>query len=208
MSRSSALFRSSTTVSTTLRTRPGRGPTARSLHFVTTRIGINGFGRIGRQTLKAILQRHPDELEVVAVNDLADDETNAHLFKYDSTYGRFDGEVRAGDNAIVVDGRRSARSASATRPRCRGATSASTSSSSRPASSPMRRRRGPSRRRRPEGDHQRPGEERGRDDRPRRQRGPIRPGAAPHRQQRQLHDERARPAGEGRSSTPSGSSAG
>ena len=68
---------------------------------MTTRIGINGFGRIGRQTLKAILERHPDDLEVVAVNDLADDETNAHLFKYDSTYGRFDGDVRAGENEIV-----------------------------------------------------------------------------------------------------------
>jgi glyceraldehyde 3-phosphate dehydrogenase len=72
---------------------------------VTTRIGINGFGRIGRQTLKAILQRHPDALEVVAINDLADDETNAHLFKYDSTYGRYPCEVRAGENEIVVDGR-------------------------------------------------------------------------------------------------------
>ena len=72
---------------------------------MTIRVGINGFGRIGRQTLKAILERHPDELEVVAVNDLADDETNAHLFKYDSTYGRFDGEVKAGDNEIIIDGR-------------------------------------------------------------------------------------------------------
>jgi glyceraldehyde 3-phosphate dehydrogenase len=71
---------------------------------VSTRIGINGFGRIGRQTLKAILERHADALEVVAINDLADDETNAHLFKYDSTYGTFDGEVRAGDNEIVVNG--------------------------------------------------------------------------------------------------------
>jgi len=71
---------------------------------VTTRIGINGFGRIGRQTLKAILERHPDELEVVAVNDLADTETNAHLFKYDSTYGRYTGEVIAGDGEIQVDG--------------------------------------------------------------------------------------------------------
>ncbi|MBW3612858.1 MAG: type I glyceraldehyde-3-phosphate dehydrogenase [Chloroflexi bacterium] len=71
---------------------------------MSTRIGINGFGRIGRQTLKAILERHPGDLEVVAVNDLADDETNAHLFKYDSTYGRFDGEVTAGDNEIVVNG--------------------------------------------------------------------------------------------------------
>jgi glyceraldehyde 3-phosphate dehydrogenase len=71
---------------------------------VSTRIGINGFGRIGRQTLKAILERHPNELEVVAINDLADDETNAHLFKYDSTYGTYAGEVRAGENEIVVDG--------------------------------------------------------------------------------------------------------
>ena len=72
---------------------------------MTTRIGINGFGRIGRQTLKAMIERHPEQLEVVAVNDLADDETNAHLFKYDSTYGRYAGEVRAGDHEIVVDGR-------------------------------------------------------------------------------------------------------
>jgi glyceraldehyde 3-phosphate dehydrogenase len=71
---------------------------------VSTRIGINGFGRIGRQTLKAMLERHPDALEVVAINDLAPDETNAHLFKYDSTYGRFDGTVEAGDNEIIING--------------------------------------------------------------------------------------------------------
>jgi glyceraldehyde 3-phosphate dehydrogenase len=71
----------------------------------TTRIGINGFGRIGRQTLKAILERHPDALEVVAVNDLADTATNAHLFRYDSTYGRFGGDVVAGEGTITVDGR-------------------------------------------------------------------------------------------------------
>ena len=52
---------------------------------MTTRIAINGFGRIGRQTLRAILERHPDELEVVALNDLAPTDTNAHLFRYDST---------------------------------------------------------------------------------------------------------------------------
>jgi len=69
-----------------------------------TRIGINGFGRIGRQTLKAILERHPDQLEVVAINDLAPTATNAHLFKYDSTYGRFDGEVTAGEGTITVNG--------------------------------------------------------------------------------------------------------
>jgi glyceraldehyde 3-phosphate dehydrogenase len=69
-----------------------------------TRIGINGFGRIGRQTLKAILERHPDSVEVVAVNDLASTETNAHLFKYDSTYGRYPGEVSHSDSEIRVDG--------------------------------------------------------------------------------------------------------
>jgi glyceraldehyde 3-phosphate dehydrogenase len=73
---------------------------------MTTRIAINGFGRIGRQTLRAILERHPDELEVVAVNDLAPTATNAHLFRYDSTYGRYPGEVDHTDSEIVVDGRR------------------------------------------------------------------------------------------------------
>ncbi len=71
---------------------------------MSTRIGINGFGRIGRQSLKAILERHPDSLEVVAINDLAPTATNAHLFKYDSTYGRFHGEVTAGEGAITVNG--------------------------------------------------------------------------------------------------------
>jgi glyceraldehyde 3-phosphate dehydrogenase len=69
-----------------------------------TRIGINGFGRIGRQTLKAVLERTPDRLEVVAINDLAPTATNAHLFKYDSTYGRYPGEVSAGDGRITVGG--------------------------------------------------------------------------------------------------------
>ena len=71
---------------------------------MTTRVGINGFGRIGRQSLKAMLERHPDDLEVVAVNDLAPTATNAHLFKYDSTYGRFDGEVSWGEGVIRIDG--------------------------------------------------------------------------------------------------------
>jgi glyceraldehyde 3-phosphate dehydrogenase len=71
---------------------------------MTTRVGINGFGRIGRQSLKAMLERHPDDLEVVAVNDLAPTATNAHLFKYDSTYGRFDGEVTSGEGVIRIDG--------------------------------------------------------------------------------------------------------
>jgi glyceraldehyde 3-phosphate dehydrogenase len=69
-----------------------------------TRIGINGFGRIGRLTLRAMLARHKDKLEVVAVNDLADTKTNAHLLKWDSVYGRYPGEVTAREKAIVVDG--------------------------------------------------------------------------------------------------------
>ena len=73
---------------------------------MATRIGINGFGRIGRQTFKAMLDYHPDALEVVAVNDLTDTQTNAHLLTYDSNYGRFPGEVRAEADAIVVNGRR------------------------------------------------------------------------------------------------------
>lgn len=72
---------------------------------MTTRIAINGFGRIGRQTLRAVLERHPDDLEVVAVNDLAPTATNAHLFRFDSTYGRYPGSVEEGDGEIVVDGR-------------------------------------------------------------------------------------------------------
>ncbi len=57
------------------------------------RVGINGFGRIGRQVLKAIRDYYPEELEVVAFNDIGDMKTMAHLLKYDSTYGRFNGTV-------------------------------------------------------------------------------------------------------------------
>ena len=68
------------------------------------RIGINGFGRIGRQVFKAMHDLHPDKLEVVAVNDLTDPRTNAHLLKYDSTYGQFAGEITATDDEIHVNG--------------------------------------------------------------------------------------------------------
>jgi glyceraldehyde 3-phosphate dehydrogenase len=68
------------------------------------RIGINGFGRIGRLFLKAVLERHPD-LDIVAVNDLADPKMNAHLFKHDSNYGNYKGEVSATADAIIIDGR-------------------------------------------------------------------------------------------------------
>jgi len=73
---------------------------------MTTRIGINGFGRIGRQVLKACLDYHKTELQVVAINDLADTKTNAHLFRYDSNYGAYPGKVEAAENAIIVDGQR------------------------------------------------------------------------------------------------------
>jgi len=72
---------------------------------MTTRVGINGFGRIGRQVLKAIIEHHSDSLEVVAVNDLFDAEINAYLFKYDSNYGRYDGTVEVKDGNLVVDGK-------------------------------------------------------------------------------------------------------
>jgi len=68
------------------------------------RVGINGFGRIGRLFLKAVLERHPD-LDIVAVNDLADPKMNAHLFKHDSNYGAFKGDVSATPDAIVINGR-------------------------------------------------------------------------------------------------------
>jgi len=71
---------------------------------MTTRVGINGFGRIGRQVLKAIREFHSDSLEVVAVNDLFDAEINAYLFKYDSNYGIYDGTVEVKNGNLVVDG--------------------------------------------------------------------------------------------------------
>lgn len=70
-----------------------------------TRIGINGFGRIGRLTFRAMMKYHQDELEVVAINDLADTKTNAHLLKWDSIFGRYPGEVEVEDGAIIVDGK-------------------------------------------------------------------------------------------------------
>ena len=69
-----------------------------------TRVGINGFGRIGRQVLRAILARHSDNLQVVAINDLTDSKTNAHLFKYDSNYGIFPGEIIPSSSAIKING--------------------------------------------------------------------------------------------------------
>ena len=72
---------------------------------MTIRVGINGFGRIGRQSLKAIIERAP-EVEVVAINDLVDPEMNALLFKHDSTYGIFPGTVVAEGDELVINGKR------------------------------------------------------------------------------------------------------
>jgi glyceraldehyde 3-phosphate dehydrogenase len=72
---------------------------------MTVKIGINGLGRIGRQALKAMLDYYPDDLEVVAVNDIGDLPTMAHLLRYDSNYGRFPGTVEVKDGDLVVNGR-------------------------------------------------------------------------------------------------------
>ena len=71
---------------------------------MTVKVGINGFGRIGRQVLKAIKENYADAFDVVAVNDLFPPETNAHLFKYDSNYGVYSGTVEVVGGEIVVDG--------------------------------------------------------------------------------------------------------
>lgn len=73
---------------------------------MTTKIGINGFGRIGRLAFRAITQHYAGKLEIVAINDLTDAKTNAHLLKYDSTYGLYLGKVEATDDGIVVNGKK------------------------------------------------------------------------------------------------------
>jgi len=73
---------------------------------MTVKVGINGFGRVGRQVLKAIRDYHPEQLEVVAFNDIGDLKTMAHLLKYDSNYGRFDGTVEVGEDYLMIDGKK------------------------------------------------------------------------------------------------------
>ena len=72
---------------------------------MTARVAINGFGRIGRLGLRTILERHKKDLTVVAINDMADLPTNAHLFRYDSTYGIFPGTVEVGEGILKIDGK-------------------------------------------------------------------------------------------------------
>ncbi|HWL41165.1 MAG TPA: type I glyceraldehyde-3-phosphate dehydrogenase [Gemmatimonadaceae bacterium] len=71
---------------------------------MATRVGINGFGRIGRQVLRAAKEQGVADLDFVAVNDLTDTRTLAHLFKYDSVHGTYQGDVEAGKDSIIVDG--------------------------------------------------------------------------------------------------------
>ena len=71
---------------------------------MVTKIGINGFGRIGRQILRVIMEQYRNDLEVVSINDGGNIETNAHLFKYDSTYGTYNGTVTHNENILDIDG--------------------------------------------------------------------------------------------------------
>ncbi len=73
---------------------------------MTVKVAINGFGRIGRLVARAILERGDGQLELVAINDLADAKSNAWLFSRDSVHGRYPGEVSAEGNDIVIDGKR------------------------------------------------------------------------------------------------------
>ena len=146
-------------------------PGSKEVSSMTVRVGINGFGRIGRQSLKALIERAP-EVEVVAVNDLVDVKTNALLFKHDSTYGAYPGEVRHTDDSIVIDGREI---------KVLQVKDPATLPVGRPGrrhrarvDRPVHRRREGRRAhrgRREEGHHQRPGQEGGHHDRPRRERG-------------------------------------
>ena len=72
---------------------------------MTTKVAINGFGRIGRLVLRTLLERCKKEIAVVAINDMADLKTNAHLFRYDTTYGIYPGEVESADGVMKIDGR-------------------------------------------------------------------------------------------------------
>ena len=72
---------------------------------MSIKVGINGFGRIGRLVCRAMGQNHPDGLDIVAVNDLTDAKTNAHLLKYDSNYGQYPGTVESTEDSIVIDGK-------------------------------------------------------------------------------------------------------
>ncbi len=97
------------------------------------RVAINGLGRIGRAALKLLVES--DDLDLVAVNDLADAENLAYLINYDTVYGRYQSVVRSEANTLLIDGQRIPVSPKPIRRTCRGASSGSTSYSSAPARS-------------------------------------------------------------------------
>ena len=101
---------------------------------MTIRVAINGFGRIGRNVLRAIAESGRTDIEVVAANDLGPVETNAHLLRYDSVHGRFPKEVTGSGDTITIAGLKPITRS------CRGRISASTSRWNAPASSPRRTR--------------------------------------------------------------------
>ena len=88
---------------------------------MTIKVGINGFGRIGRLLYRAAIERNAD-IDFVAINDLADTKTNAHLLKYDSVHGRFNGTVEAKADKLVVNGKASKLCPKRTLQRCLGKT--------------------------------------------------------------------------------------
>jgi glyceraldehyde-3-phosphate dehydrogenase/erythrose-4-phosphate dehydrogenase len=109
---------------------------------MSVRVGINGFGRIGRNFYRAAKEQGAD-IEIVAVNDLGGGTTMAHLLEYDSVMGQLDADVDVTDDGLSIDGKQLKVLSERDPPSCRGATSASTWSSSRPASSPTATRRPP-----------------------------------------------------------------
>ena len=72
---------------------------------MAVKVGINGFGRIGRNAFKVMMERYPNDIEVVAINDLTDSKTLAHLLMYDSIYGKFNGQIEVGENSLIVNGK-------------------------------------------------------------------------------------------------------
>ena len=103
-----------------------------------TRVGINGFGRIGRLVLRALLERHPESVEIVGINDLFDTATNAHLFKYDSNHGTYRGIVEAREHGFWKTVMRSRSAPSRIRHALPGTSGALMLSSSRPGGSRTR----------------------------------------------------------------------
>ena len=158
---------------------------------MTIRVGINGFGRIGRQVYRAIREHYPDRIDVVAVNDVGNRKIMTHLLKYDTNYGRFP-RRGARHERRLRRGRRRGTDPRRARPGA-PAVEAARSRGGRRVDGLLPRGREsacPSRRRSEEGHHHRAGEERGHHHRPRRQRADLRSGAPSHHLERLVHDQR------------------